>query len=144
MDDDDNDFTSKEVCNVEDDEEVKESAQAKSIESTSSLSRQELPEQNLTHVSFRKWCPPCVKGKAEASNRSITGGADESSVPIIGFAHASLSNRENAQAGDYLQTTQDVYESVVKALVGHDRTCKTCAAIPVTHKGLDPEELFRP
>ena len=91
------DLMNKEVCNVDDDEETEESTHMKSIKSPSAPSRQEMLEHCLTHFPFRSWCQHCVKGKAKATKHSVSGGADDSSVPIIGLDYAFMRDRKGAR-----------------------------------------------
>ena len=125
---------------------MQEGTQIKSLRSPSAPSRQEMLEHSLTHFPFRNWCPHCVMGKAKASKHSVTGGTEESAVPIVGFDYAFMSDRvkpEDVEGhGDELEDDAEAAAGaeVIKVLVGHDSRSKACAAIPVPQKGLDPEE----
>ena len=124
-------------------DEVEEAATAKLLKSPSAPSRQEMLEHSLNHYPFRSWCIHCVKGKSKSSKHSTTGGMEESSVPVVGFDYAFLSDRtasESAEDEDGEQGRDNVASDVLKVLVGHDSKSKTCTAIPVPQKGLDPEE----
>ena len=129
------------MCNVEDEEELQEAIQTKPLRSPSAPSRQEMLEHSLTHFPFRNWCPHCVMGKSKASKHSQTGSTEESTVPVVGFDYAFMSDREGAKViNEEDDKGDEEADSVPTVLVGHDSRSKACAAIPVPQKGIDPDE----
>ena len=117
-----------------------DSIQVKTMRSPSAPSRQEVLEHSLTHFPFRNWCPHCVKGKAKASKHSISGGTEESAVPIVGFDYAFISDRAGNKPEEDQEDQAEVDDTIIKVLIGHDSRSKACVAIPVPQKGVDPDE----
>ena len=60
-------------------------------------------------------------------------------VPVVGFDHASLSDR-NRKHDDEEDDSEEIESATLKVLVGHDSKSKVCTAIPVPQKGVDVEE----
>ena len=85
--------------------------------------------------------PHCIRGRAKATKHVSTGGVDESTVPVVGFDYAFISDRSGARSEDEEEVDKDLEDkAVVKVLVAQDSKPKACAAIPVPQKGIDPDE----
>ena len=80
-------------------------------------------------------------GKSKASKHSQTGSTEESTVPVVGFDYAFMSDREGHKViNEEDDKGDEEADSVIRVLVGHDSRSKACAAIPVPQKGIDPDE----
>ena len=55
-----------------------------------------------------------MKGKAKASKHSVTGGTQESTVPIVGFDYAFISDRAGIKPDEDQEDQAEVDDAIIK------------------------------
>ena len=87
----------------------------------------EMVEQhNISHISFRSWCPFCVRGRGTTFRHQHATGKDEEQLPAISVDYGFMGNPETR--ADQLPI-----------MVIKDRTCRGIWAHPAPSKGpVDP------
>ena len=116
-------------------EELTAAAEArvlKTLVSPEKLTEKEVQEHDLTHCSYRSWCPVCVEAAGrEDQHRRRKEKADEGEVPTVGMDYNFLSDGVAAAstAGRAMKGDE------VKAMIANDFKTSMLWAHAVDRKG---------
>ena len=71
----------------------------KSLRSPIKPSAEDVASHNLTHATYRNWCPACVgaKGREDAHRRAATHEEDKSGLPIVALDYAMINDETDKE-----------------------------------------------
>ena len=89
-----------------DKEDIDEDGVQPAVKSTEPQpSRQEVEEHMKTHIPYRSWCPPCVRGKARAKYHK--GNKDEKHIPTISADYMFIQSGATEDKGMQILVVKD-------------------------------------
>ena len=94
----------------------------------------EIEEHNLTHCSFRSWCPQCVKGHAkDDAHRVMQGDLAESDVVRVSMDYCFLTEGVSSEAAEHIQSVKATISMTVLVMV--ETLCGSVWAYAVSQEG---------
>ncbi len=112
-------------------EESEEAVRRKVRETEAVPSEREVEEHNVDHAVFRKWCPHCLKGRAEAYGRRAVS-RDKTEAPRVSVDYVHMASEQDKEE-----------EKGMPALVMKDQRTRLVTARVVPSKGLDAYAVGR-
>ena len=98
-------------------------------------SQKEVDDHELSHVPYRDWCEPCIRGQAkDAHHRTVTGELAESSVVRVSMDYCFVKEDVVEKDNEHEETT--IARMAMTVLVMMDTLCSSIWSYAVKSKGM--------